>query len=310
VASEKILNRFWGPKVSWVKELGHLGVNRGRRLLRSLIGVLALVGLVVVGASAADAGQNSALAAQIVSDPIPGGIAFSATSDNSQANSVLQAEKGVSQQYGYRVAVAVAGWHLPSTVKKFTMVVLIGFTLPNSSPSASEIAAFARSGSSSASSTFCVGVTGEPAVSNTPGPSLPNSHQVRCSPISGKTVVAVVFAKGSVLAIVDSDVADRAQLLTVAKAQYHELTSTDVSIPGASNNDWVWVLIALGGLLVLLAVVFAAVRAKRKIARLESELAAALTIEHPAQAAGDEGEVDSDVHFGVASDAGAEEPQD
>jgi hypothetical protein len=285
-----------------------MGVDRGRRLLRSLIGVLAFVGLMVVGSSAADAGQNSALAAQIITDPIPGGIAFSATVDNSQADSVLQAEQGVSQQYGYRVAVAIAGWHLPSSVKKFTMVVLLGFTLPNSSSSASEIAAFARSASSSGSSTFCVGATGEPAVSNTPAPSLPNSHQVRCSPASGKTVVAVVFAKGSVLAIIDSDVADQAQLLTVAKAQYQELTSTDVSIPGGSNNDWVWILIALGGLLVLLAVVLAAVRARRKIARLESQLAAALTSEHPAQAAGDDGQVNSDVHFGVASDASAEEP--
>jgi hypothetical protein len=239
-----------------------------------LIGIT-LIGSLMIGVSAIGAAQNAGLSAQIISDPMANGVSFPSQQEAATATALMQAEGTVAQQYGFRVTVAAAGWHQQSSTKEFTNVDLIGFSLPSATSSPSDMASFVQSASSSASSTICPGATGEPDVTNTPIAAIPDSHQVRCSPVAGRTVVAVVFAKENVLVLMGSTVSTQLQLAAIALQQYHKLASTPVAVPAAASHAWVWVLVALGAVLVVAAATVVAVRTHRKIARLESRVAEA-----------------------------------
>jgi hypothetical protein len=198
-----------------------------------MIAVFTCVGVVMTEASMASAGQNTVLYGQIVKDPIPDGVALSAL-DETVVNSQLRAEAPIAKKYGYRVAGAIEFWREQESSKKVTEVALLAFTLPSSSSSVSDIAAFARVWSA-ASSSVCVSETGSPPVTNVPFRSLPDGHEIRCAPLNGTNLVVVSFAKGSVVADVTSTIFDQAQLLTLAKQQYDKLTVTGESIAASGS---------------------------------------------------------------------------
>jgi hypothetical protein len=202
----------------------------------------------------------------IIGDPFQGWVGLPVNDLNETVQTLQQAEAAASSHFGLRTQTAAEGWHDPSASQNSLLVVLVRLYDPHLSDQ--NLVVETRAAASAASSTFCVGATGEPAASNQPFQGLTDSHLASCHATpNGAVLSTLAWSKGNTFALlVFTSLLTSDQLRASAQQQNARLPRGVAAVAGAaSSSDWPLVAGIAGGAIVVIAMcVFGIVVGRRK----------------------------------------------